>query len=143
MAAKTTSLSGSLLALLLNATAIANVADNASSSPLTNTYVSLHTASPGASGDQTSNEAAYTSYARVAVARSSSGWTVSSASATLTSAINFPTATGGSETETYFGVGSASSGAGHLWYFGPISPNIAVSTNVTPQLTTSTTISES
>jgi hypothetical protein len=39
-------------------------------------YVSLHTADPGVAGDQTTNEVAYTSYARVAVARSEAGWTV-------------------------------------------------------------------
>src|SRR5882762_5387367 len=32
-------------------------------------YLSLHTADPGVTGDQTTSEATYTSYARVAVAR--------------------------------------------------------------------------
>jgi hypothetical protein len=36
-----------LLKLIFNATAIANLADNASSSPFTNLYVSLHTSDPG------------------------------------------------------------------------------------------------
>lgn len=142
MAAKTTAYATSIIALLLNATPIANVADNAASSPLTNTYCSLHTASPGVSGSQTTNEAAYTSYARAAVARSSAGWTCASGSATLTSAVNFATATGGSETETYMGIGSLVSGAGVLYYFGPLSPTIAVSNGVTPQLTTGTTLTE-
>ncbi len=57
-----------LLLLIFNATAIANIADNASASPLTNLYVSLHTGDPGEAGSQTTNECAYTSYARVAVA---------------------------------------------------------------------------
>ena len=131
------------LKLTLNATAIANIADNAASSPLTNVYLALHTADPGAGGSQTTNEATYTSYARVAVARSGSGWTVSGSSATLTSLVAFPTATGGSETETYFSVGTASSGAGKILYRGPITPNIAVSNGVTPELTTGTTITES
>lgn len=39
-------------------------------------YVSLHTGDPGSGGDQSTNECAYTSYARVAVARSAGGWTV-------------------------------------------------------------------
>ena len=142
MAAKSTTLCTQILALLLNATAIANVADNAASSPLTNVYLALHTASPGAGGNQSTNEAAYTSYARVAIARSSSGFTVASGTATLTSAVNFPTATGGSETETYFSVGEAASGATEIFYFGPLSPTIAVSNGVTPQLTTGTTITE-
>ena len=142
MAAKTTAYDTAILALLLNATPIANVADNAASSPLTNLYLSLHTASPGVSGNQTTNEAAYTSYTREAIARSSAGFTVAAGVATLTSAVNFPSATGGSETETYLGVGSASSGAGTLYYFGPISPTITVTTGVIPQITTGTTITE-
>ena len=60
-----------ILKLIFNATAIANIADNAASSPLTNLYASLHTADPGEAGDQTTNETSYTSYARVAVARTS------------------------------------------------------------------------
>ena len=48
-----------------------------SASPLTNLYVSLHTANPGAGGAQNTSEAVYTSYARVAVARSTGGWTLS------------------------------------------------------------------
>lgn len=142
MAAKTTTYATAVLALLLNATAIANVADNAASSPLTQLYLSLHTASPGASGNQTTSEAAYTSYARSAIARSSAGFTCASGTATLTSAVNFVTATGGSETESFMGIGSASSGAGVLYYFGPLSPTIAVSNGVTPQLTTGTTVTE-
>ena len=61
-----------LLGLIFNGTAIANLADDAATSPLTELYVSLHTADPGEAGDQTTNECAYTSYARVAVARTSS-----------------------------------------------------------------------
>lgn len=128
------------LKLVLNATAIANLADNAASSPLTVLYVSLHTAIPGTSGNQTTNEAAYTSYARVSVARTSGGWTVSTNTAVPASTISFPAATGGSETETYMGIGTASSGTGKLMWFGTITPNLIVSLGVTPQLTTATTI---
>ena len=59
--------------LIFQASAIANIADNAATSPLTNLYLSLHTADPGEAGSQTTSEATYTSYARVAVARTS-GW---------------------------------------------------------------------
>lgn len=142
MAAKVTTASSNLLKLIFNATAYANIADNAATSPLTNLYVSLHTASPTASGNQTSNEAAYTNYARVAVVRSSSGWTVTTNSVSPAVTISFPIATGGSETETFFGIGTASSGTGHLLYFGDISPKIIVTNGVTPQLDTSSTIIE-
>lgn len=139
---KTNALENALLELLFKATAFANFADNASSSPNTNLYVSLHTADPGEAGDQTTNETSYTSYARVAVARSGSGWTVSGNSVSPAAEISFPACTGGSATITHFGVGKSSSGAGVLLYKGTISPSISVSTGVTPKLTTSSTITE-
>ena len=128
-----------LLKLIFQATAIANVAINATSSPITNIYASLHTADPVA-GDQTTSEAAYTSYARVAVARTSGGWTVSANTVVPVAAITFPAATGGSETETFAGLGKSVSGAGELFFCGAISPTIAVSNGVTPSLTTATTL---
>lgn len=143
MAAKGATFDNDLLKLIFNATAIANMADNAASSPLTNLYVALSTGTLTSASAQNTTEAAYTSYARVAVARTSGGWTVTSASVSPVATISFPAATGGSETETYFNVGTASSSTGKVLYFGTITPNIAVSSGVTPQLTTSSTITES
>lgn len=65
-----------ILNLFFHGTAIANVAINATASPITNVYASLHTADPVA-GNQTTSEAAYTGYARVPVARDVTGWTIS------------------------------------------------------------------
>ena len=130
------------LKLIFNATAIANLADNAASSPLTNLYVSLHTSDPGEAGDQSTNEVSYTSYARVAVARTAGGWTVTNNSVSPVANIDFPAATGGSGTVTYFGVGSASSGSGVLYYSGTVTPSISVTSGVTPRLTTASTITE-
>lgn len=139
---KSNAFENDLLELIFNATAIPNLADNAASSPLTNLYVSLHTADPGEAGNQSTSEATYTSYARVAVARTSGGWTVTNNSVSPVANIDFPAATGGSETITYFGVGSASSGTGVLYYSGTVTPNIVVSSGVTPRLTTASTITE-
>lgn len=132
----------SMLSLLFKATAIANVADNAASSPLTNLYVSLHTADPGDAGTATTSETSYTSYARVAVARSGSGWVVTGNSVSPAANIDFPACTGGTATITHFGIVSTSSGAGVLYYSGTVTPNIAVSSGVTPRLTTASTITE-
>jgi len=132
-----------LLKLILNGVAIANIADNAASAPFTNLYVSLHTADPGVGGNQTTSEATYTGYARQAVARTSAGFTVSGTSATLTAAVVFPTATGGSETETFVAIGTGASGTGKILYRGPITPSLSVTSGVAPQLTTGTTITES
>jgi hypothetical protein len=131
-----------LLKLIFQAVAIANVADNAATSPLTSLYVSLHTADPGEAGSQTTSEATYTGYARVAVARTSGGWAITGSSISPAATISFPAATGGANTVTYLGVGTAISGAGKLLYSGTVTPNISVSAGVTPQLTTATTITE-
>lgn len=95
-------------------------------------YVSLHTANPNETGSQNTSAAAYTSYAYVSVARSTAGWTVASGVADNDAAITFPTATGGSETETYFGIGSDSSGAGNLFFWGALTSSLAVSNGITP-----------
>lgn len=83
-------------------------------------YVSLHTADPGEAGDQTSNETAYTNYARVAVARTSGGWTVSSNQVSNTAAINFAQCGATGADITHWGIGTASSSTGKLLYKGPL-----------------------
>lgn len=128
--------------LIFQGTAIANIADNAATSPLTSLYLSLHTADPGETGSQTTNEATYTSYARVAVARTSSGFTISNNQVTLAANTDFPAATGGTNTITHFGVGTASSGAGKLLYKGSLSPSISVSSGVTPRINSGVIVTE-
>lgn len=113
-----------LLKLIFQATAIANIADNAATSPLTNLYVSLHTADPGEGGSQTTSEATYTGYARVAVARTSGGWTVTTNNVTNAAAITFGACTAGSETLTHFAVGTAASGAGKILYKGALATSL-------------------
>jgi len=141
---KSTTTSNNWLKLVFNATAIANIADNAASSPNTQLFVALHTADPTASGNQSSNEVTYTGYARVAVNRTTGGWTASSAASTSpVAAITFPAGTGGSGTATFASVGMLTSGAGIILYSGPITPNIITGNGITPQLTTSSTITES
>jgi hypothetical protein len=139
---KSNTFENDLLALLFNATAIGNVADNAASSPLTNLYVAFHTADPGEGGNQTTNECTYTGYARVAVARTSGGWTVSGSSVSPAADVVFGGCTAGSETITHFSVGKLSSGAGEIYYSGSCSPTIPVSSGVTPRLKAGTTITE-
>jgi hypothetical protein len=139
---KASTFENDVLKLIFNATGIGNIADNASSSPLTNLFVALHTADPGAGGNCQTSEAAYTSYARVTVARTSGGWTVSANTVNPAATIIFPAATGGSETETYFSICTVTSGTGKILYRGPVTPNIVVSNGVTPELTTTTGITE-
>lgn len=131
-----------LLKLIFNGTAISDIADNDATSPLTNLYVSLHTADPGEAGNQSTSEIAYTSYARVAVARNSGGFVVTDNSVSPAAAINFPAGTGGAGTATHFGIGTDASGAGKLLYSGTVTPNIVCGNGITPQLTTASTITE-
>jgi hypothetical protein len=129
-----------LLKLLFNATAIANVADNASSSPLTNIHVALFEADPGEAGDLSTNEADYTSYARVNVARTSGGWTVTANSVSPVANIDFPAGTGGTGTITHFATGKTGGGAATLHFSGTVTPNIVSGNGITPRLTTATAI---
>lgn len=99
----------------------------------TNLYVALHTADPGESGSQTTSEAAYTSYARVTVARTSGGWTVSGNQASNTAVVQFPQCTGGSSTVTHVSIGTASSGAGQILYSGALNSGITVTSGIQPQ----------
>jgi len=140
--AKSTTWAGDLLKLYFNATTIANIAVNATSSPITSIHASLHTSDPGTGGDQQTNEITYTSYARVAVARTSGGWTVTSNSTSPVAAITFPAGTGGSGTATHFGLGTLLSGAGVRQYSGTVTPNIVTGNGITPSLTTASTIVE-
>lgn len=98
-------------------------------------YISLHTADPGETGTQTTSEISYTGYARIAVARSGSGWTVSGSNASNTSVVTFGTCAAGSGTATYLGIGTDVSGTGNLVLRGPItSPGsgLAISAGITP-----------
>jgi len=134
-----------ILKLVFNATAIANLADNAATAPLTNLFVALHTADPGETGTQATSEATYTGYARATVARTSGGWAISGTAPTTANpvaTISFPACTAGTNTITFFSVGAAVSGASKIFYSGTVTPNMSVSTGVTPQLATSTAITE-
>ena len=127
------SLENGILELLFKNTTFANVGDATGlvgSSTAGSLYVSLHTSDPGEAGAQNTNETSYSNYARVAVARSGSGWTVSGNAATNAAAITFPQCGASGATITHFGIGTASSGAGILLFKGTCS--LVVSTSVTP-----------
>ena len=137
-----------VLELLFKNTAFTLVGDAAGLLPSAGAgslYVSLHTGDPGEAGDQTTNEIAYTGYARVAVARSGAGWVVTNDSVSPAATVTFPISAGGAGgTVTHFGVGTSTlaTGAGKLLYSGTVTPNIVVSSGVTPALTTATAITE-
>lgn len=130
----TTTSADKIVALIFNATAWANLADNAATSPFTNLYISLHTADPGVGGAQTTNETAYTNYARIAIARTTGGWSVPASGATSNVALaQFAQCGVTGATITHVAVGTASSGAGAVLYAGSLSSSLAVANGIQPQ----------
>lgn len=130
------------LALLFTATTWANVAINATSSPITQIATSLQSGDPGEAGTMATSEAAYTSYARVNINRNSGGFTVSGNSVVPVANIDFPAGTGGGETVSHFTWGKTGGGASDYYYSGPVTPNISTGNGITPRLTTATTATE-
>lgn len=134
---KSNSFENSLLLLLFNNTNIASIGDATGlrgSSAAGNLYFSLHSSDPGEAGNQSTNEVSYTGYARVAVVRSGSGFTISGNAVTNAAAITFPQCTGGSATATHIGIGTDSSGAGFLLYKGAMTASLAISNGITPEI---------
>ncbi len=124
--------------LLFNNTNIANLGDATGvrgSTTAGSLYIALHTADPGEAGSQTTSEISYTGYARVAVARSSAGFTVSGTAPTQVAnaaAVTFGLCTAGSGTATHFSIGRDTSGAGEILASGALNSSLAVSQNITP-----------
>ena len=131
---KSNATENSILLLVFNATAWADLAENDSSSPAANLYVALHTADPGEAGNASTSEASYTNYARVAVARSGSGWTVTGNSVTNAALVQFPQS-GSSQTLTHFSVTTASSGTSAILYSGELSASVPITSGGQPQFT--------
>jgi len=123
------------LNLLFNNADWANVGDAAglqNSATAGSFYVALHTADPGDAGTQSTSEASYTGYARVAVARTAGGWTVSGNQVSNTATVQFGECTAGSAVVTNFSVGLLSAGAGDILYSGALDATRSVSSGITP-----------
>ncbi len=131
---KSTTFCNDLINLIFRSTPIAGLADNDATTPLTVLYLSLHTADPGVGGAQTTNEASYTGYARLAVDRTGTGWDAASLGATVNSALaQFAECTAGSASVTHVAIGTDLSGAGKVLYAGPLSATRAISAGIQPQ----------
>lgn len=131
---KSTTTSNNILALIFNATTWNDIAENDTSSPATNLYLSLHTATPGVGGSQTTNETTYTNYLRVAVIRTTSGWAVPASGATSNAAlVQFAQCGATGATITHVAIGTAASGAGLVLYAGALNTSLAVANLIQPQ----------
>ena len=108
----------------------------------TTLYLSLHTGTIGAGGDQTTNEITYTGYARVAVTRTTSGSFTAAASGASenNAAISFGNPTAGTFpiTVTHVALGTAASGAGTVIEYTALNSSLVINTNVQPNFATGT-----
>lgn len=97
-------------------------------------YIAFHSSDPGEGGTQDTNEIAYTGYARVALARDTSGsaMAVSGDTASNQLAVSFPPCTAGSATATHISIGRASSGAGDILYSSALAAPLDISAGITP-----------
>ena len=97
-------------------------------------YISLHTADPTAAGTQTSNETAYSNYARQAVVQTAGGWTVAGTTASNAGLITFPACGASGSTVTYVAIGQSNTGgAGQILYSGALNLSLVIATGVAPQ----------
>ncbi|MEO7308529.1 MAG: hypothetical protein ABIR78_05940 [Ferruginibacter sp.] len=135
---KTNAFETNLLNHIFKNVAIGNIGDATglpAAATVGNLYVSLHTADPGETGDQTTSEATFTGYARMAVIRSAVGWTISGTTQIANAAaITFAACTAGTNTITHFGIGTSLSGVGNLLYKGAFSSSLAISNGITPEI---------
>ena len=138
---KSTAYANALLLQIFQNTAFSGISAAGANA---NLYLSFHTADPTASGNQSTSEVAWGSYARQAVVRSSAGWTVTGNTVTLAAGVTvvFPTVTGTGGSATYVGVGTLVSGTGVLLYACPITGGITVAVGNAPAIS-SITITES
>lgn len=146
MAGKSLYLENSILQLLFNKVDIATLASGTVANQLANLYISLHTADPdSAANSQALNETAYPGYTRMALARTSSGWTVTASTVRPTAAVSFPVSTAGTQggAITHVGIGTSPSGVGTLLFSGALSPTITMAEGVIPQILATSAITES
>lgn len=136
MSGKTNAFETSFLALVLQNANIANIGDATGlrgSSTAGSLYLALHTADPAEAGTQATSEVAYTGYARVAIVRSASGFTVTGDTGTNFADINFVMAPSGTtpQTATHWSLGVASSGSTVALFTGPLATGRKVFTATT------------
>jgi hypothetical protein len=129
---KSTNTCNNILALIYNATTWANVAINATASPITDIYLALATVTGAVSDTMSTNEATYTNYARQTVVRTTSGWTAPSGSSTSNvAAVDFPQCGVTGNTIVAAKTGKAV-GASDVFHYGDLNAPITVSNLIRP-----------
>ena len=123
------------LKLVFQNTNLANIGDATGlrgSSVAGNFYIALYTVAPSDSSQGT--ECNYTGYARVAVARTSGGWTVNTNNCSNTAAITFGQCSAGTNTAVAFAICKAGTiGVDDAIYWGDLTSSLAISSGITPE----------
>lgn len=125
-----------LLGLVLNNAPLAGVGDAAGLQPSAADgalYLSLHTADPGEGGTQATSEATYPGYARAAVPRDGTAWTVAGGQAENATEVAFPECTGGSQVITHCALGADPTGAGAVLYRVALAAPVTVEAGMFPR----------
>lgn len=127
-----------IMALIFQAQLWTNYAQGTATplvTPETTISISLNTQANIADTDlMNTTEVAYTGYARQAPLRASSAFTVTGGVVSLVSAITFGASSSAGSTAASFTTGHSGAGAQPVLFGGPISPTIACTSGVTPQL---------
>jgi len=97
-----------------------------------NLYLALYTADPGEAGTATTNEATYTSYARITLVKASA-WSDGGSTFSNAALLQFPQCTGGTNTITHVAIVTTSSGAGQILYSGALNASLNVANLIQPQ----------
>lgn len=97
----------------------------------TDLAIHLHTADPGEGGTSSTSEATYTNYAKVTVARSAVGWTVSGNQASNAALIQFPQCGASGNTITHVSITPDTTT--QILYSGALNSSLAVANLIQPQ----------
>jgi len=131
---KSTAGANNILNLICRAVAWANMADNAAVSPYSNLYIGLHTGSLAVGDDQSVNEATFGAYARLAIARTTGGWSAPSGGSLSNAALaQFLECTSGTNLITHVSVGVAASGASLVIWSGALTASRTISSGIQAQ----------
>ncbi len=125
-----------LLLLLFNNTNAGGIGDATGlrgSTAAGSLYLGLYTADPGEAGNQSTNETAYTNYARGGIARTGAGWAVTGNAVENAALLAFPACGVTGSTVTHVGLGTDPSGAGKLLYSGALAVSLPIANGITPE----------
>lgn len=126
-----TSFANSLLKAILHNIAITGITLPAASAG--SLYIRLHTADPGASGTQATNETTYAGYAGQPLVRTTGAWDVVDNTFNNVADVVFPEATGAATSITHFSIGTALSGAGTLLLRGKLTTPVPIAAGTEPR----------